>query len=132
MQKEDGTIISRDKGTPQGGVVSPILANVYLHYALDLWFEKVVKSHGRGEACLIDPAAYFGTGNNTDSSAWALQSILFASDRRIAVINGTRVKEGDRIGSARVVRIRDSQVLLDTGGRRLTLHLLPQTVKVRP
>mgnify|MGYP001826217213 FL=1 len=79
-----------------------------------------------------DPAAYFGAGNNTDSSAWALQSILFASDRRIAVINGTRVKEGDRIGSARVVRIRDSQVLLDTGGRRLTLQLLPQTVKVRP
>jgi hypothetical protein len=79
-----------------------------------------------------DPAAYFGTGNSADSGGWNLQSILFASDRRIAVINGTRVKEGDRIDSARVVRIRDSQVLLDTGGRRLTLHLLPQTVKVRP
>jgi MSHA biogenesis protein MshK len=79
-----------------------------------------------------DPAAYFGTASTIDSNGWALQSILFASDRRIAVINGTRVKEGDRVGSARVVRIRDSQVLLDTGGRRLTLHLLPQTVKVRP
>ena len=79
-----------------------------------------------------DPAAYFGTGTATDSKGWALQSILFASDRRIAVINGTRVQEGDRIGSARVVRIRDSQVLLDTGGRSLTLHLLPETVKVRP
>ncbi len=79
-----------------------------------------------------DPAAYFGTAKGTDSGGWNLQSILFASDRRIAVINGTRVKEGDRIGSARVVRIRDSQVLLDNGGRRLTLHLLPQTVKVRP
>jgi MSHA biogenesis protein MshK len=79
-----------------------------------------------------DPETYFGAGRSIDSSDWALQSILFASDRRIAVINGARVKEGDRIGSARVVRIRDSQVLLDTGGRRLTLHLLPQTVKVRP
>ena len=79
-----------------------------------------------------DPAAYFGTGNGANNNGWSLQSILFASDRRIAVINGTRVQEGDRIGSARVVRIRDSQVLLDTGRRRLTLHLLPQTVKVRP
>jgi hypothetical protein len=79
-----------------------------------------------------DPAAYFGTAGTVDSNGWALQSILFASDRRIAVINGTRVKEGDRIDSARVLRILDSQVLLDTGGRRLTLHLLPKTMKVRP
>ena len=40
-------------GTPQGGMVSPILANVYLHYVLDLWFEKVVQKRCRGEACLI-------------------------------------------------------------------------------
>jgi RNA-directed DNA polymerase len=33
--------------------VSPILANVYLHYTLDLWFHEVVKWHSRGEACLI-------------------------------------------------------------------------------
>lgn len=32
-----------DKGTPQGGLISPILANVYLHYVLDLWFEKAIK-----------------------------------------------------------------------------------------
>ena len=32
-----------DKGTPQGGLISPVLANVYLHYVLDLWFEKAVK-----------------------------------------------------------------------------------------
>ena len=37
MQKEDGTIINRDKGTPQGGVVSPLLANLFLHYAFDRW-----------------------------------------------------------------------------------------------
>ena len=37
MQKEDGTIISRDRGTPQGGVISPLLANLFLHYAFDRW-----------------------------------------------------------------------------------------------
>jgi group II intron reverse transcriptase/maturase len=40
------------KGTPQGGIVSPILANIYLHYVLDLWFEKVVKPRFGGEAYL--------------------------------------------------------------------------------
>ena len=49
----DGQVLHPATGTPQGGIVSPILANVYLHYALDLWFERVVKQHCRGEACLI-------------------------------------------------------------------------------
>jgi len=49
----DGTVLHPVTGTPQGGTVSPILANVFLHYVLDLWFEKVVKQHCRGEACLI-------------------------------------------------------------------------------
>jgi len=37
MQTTDGQILERDKGTPQGGVVSPLLANLFLHYAFDLW-----------------------------------------------------------------------------------------------
>ena len=40
-------------GTPQGGLISPILANVYLHYVLDLWFEKHVKKIVNGEAFLV-------------------------------------------------------------------------------
>ena len=48
-----GAILHPATGTPQGGVVSPVLSNVYLHDVLDLWFEKVVKPRCRGEACLL-------------------------------------------------------------------------------
>ena len=48
----DGQVVHPEPGTPQGGTVSPGLAHVYLHYALDLWCEKVVKPHGQGEARL--------------------------------------------------------------------------------
>ena len=46
---EDAKKIESDKGTPQGGLISPILANVYLHYALDLWVERRVKPLCEGE-----------------------------------------------------------------------------------
>jgi RNA-directed DNA polymerase len=48
----DGQVSHPETGTPQGGTVSPVLANVSLHYALDLWCDKVVKAHGRGKALL--------------------------------------------------------------------------------
>ncbi len=47
-----GEVIHPATGTPQGGIVSPILANVYLHYALDLWFEKRIKRECNGEALI--------------------------------------------------------------------------------
>lgn len=39
-QMQDGTSISREKGTPQGGVISPLIANLFLHYAFDKWMER--------------------------------------------------------------------------------------------
>ena len=48
----DGTVILPEQGSPQGGIISPVLSNVYLHYALDLWFEKAVKPHCKGAAHL--------------------------------------------------------------------------------
>jgi group II intron reverse transcriptase/maturase len=50
---EDGEIHASEEGTPQGGSVSVLLSNVYLHYVLDLWFERVVKPRLRGEACMV-------------------------------------------------------------------------------
>ena len=49
----DGQVIQPDAGTPQGGIVSPILANLYLHHALDLWFEGVVRRHCQGRVMLV-------------------------------------------------------------------------------
>lgn len=50
---EEGKQYETDRNVPQGGVISPTLANVYLHYVLDVWFEKCVKRKLRGEAYLF-------------------------------------------------------------------------------
>ena len=50
---EDGTLHPNEEGTPQGGSISVLLSNVYLHYVLDLWFEQVVKPRLSGEAYLV-------------------------------------------------------------------------------
>ena len=50
---EDGEVRANEEGTPQGGSISVLLSNAYLHYVLDLWFERVVKSRLWGEAYLV-------------------------------------------------------------------------------
>jgi RNA-directed DNA polymerase len=51
--QEDGQHRASDRGTPQGGVISPVLANTYLHYILGIWFEKRIKPQCSGYARLI-------------------------------------------------------------------------------
>ena len=50
---EAGRIVATEQGTPQGGNLSPILSNIFLHYVLDLWFEKKVQPHTRGACYLV-------------------------------------------------------------------------------
>ena len=58
----DGKVLRPEGGTPQGGIISPVLANVYLHYALDLWFEKVFQRNCHGAAFLVRYADDFVCG----------------------------------------------------------------------
>jgi len=51
--EEDAKVILPQTGTPQGGVISAVLANIYLHYVLDLWFEKIVKPGCEGDTMLM-------------------------------------------------------------------------------
>ena len=50
---EDGILYMTGKGTPQGGLISPVLANIYLHYVLDLWFERRIKPNCKGYVELV-------------------------------------------------------------------------------
>lgn len=68
------------QGTPQGGVCSPILANLYLHHVIDLWFDRIVRKHLEGEAYMVryadDIIFCFETKKDVDRFYKALQRRL--------------------------------------------------------
>ena len=85
---EKGKLIEIDRGTSQGSIVSPILANIYLHYILDLWFEKIVKRQLKGYAQLIrygdDFIACFQHGDEAQTFGDRLKERLGKFGLRIA------------------------------------------------
>ena len=72
----NGEVTHPETGSPQGGVISPMLANVYLHHTLDQWFEEVVKAHCRGKACMIRYADDFVCGFEHEHDAQRFYTAL--------------------------------------------------------
>jgi len=73
---EEGYVTHPETGTPQGGVVSPLLANIVLHYVLDEWFEKEVRPRLKGEAFLIRYADDFVIGVAREDDARRIMEVL--------------------------------------------------------
>jgi RNA-directed DNA polymerase len=74
--QEDGAITYPTTGTPQGGVISPLLANVYLHYVLDVWFAEEVQPRLQGRAFLIRYADDFVMGFACEADARRVLEVL--------------------------------------------------------
>ena len=73
---EDGTLSYPEAGTPQGGVISPLLANIYLHEVLDVWFEAMVKPRLQGRAFLVRYADDFVIGFSNEGDARRVMDVL--------------------------------------------------------
>jgi len=73
---EDGSVSYPEAGSPQGGVISPLLANIYLHYVLDTWFEQEVKPCLKGRAFLIRYADDFVIGFVREDDAKRVFDVL--------------------------------------------------------
>src|SRR3954447_3168899 len=73
---EEGVLTTPDEGTPQGGVISPLLANIFLHYVLDEWFETEVRPRLKGEAFLIRYADDFIIGVAREDDARRIMDVL--------------------------------------------------------
>lgn len=73
---EDGKLSYPNEGSPQGGVISPILANIYLHEVLDRWFEETVKPRLRGEAFVVRFADDFVIAFSLESDARRVFEVL--------------------------------------------------------
>ena len=73
---EEGCLTHPEAGTPQGGVISPLLANLFLHYVLDVWFETEVKPRLKGHAFLIRYADDFVIGFANEGDARRVLEVL--------------------------------------------------------
>ena len=73
---EDGVLTSAEAGTPQGGVISPLLANLFLHYVLDVWFHQEVKPRLLGRAFVVRYADDFVLGFACEEDARRVLDVL--------------------------------------------------------
>lgn len=112
----DGVVYHPETGTPQGGVISPILANVYLHYAVDLWAEKVMRRQLRGEFYMVryadDVVFAFEHQDDAEAFAVALRGRLGKFGLRVHEAK-TRLIEFGRFARERAVRRNQKPVTFD-------------------
>jgi group II intron reverse transcriptase/maturase len=74
---ERGQVSYPEEGTPQGGVISPLLANIYLHYVLDCWYVESVKPRMKGRTLLVRFADDFVLGFENKEDAERVYAVLF-------------------------------------------------------
>jgi RNA-directed DNA polymerase len=113
---EEDIIHDTEGGTTQGGLISPILANLYLHYALDLWFDRVVKPMCRGEAYMVryadDFVCCFQYEDDANRFYNALQNRLGKFNLSIAVEKTKIISFGRSLKKIVPSRARRSQIRL--------------------
>ena len=73
---EDGVHTTPEDGAPQGGVLSPLISNVFLHYVLDQWFEQEVRPRMKGEVFLVRYADDFVIGTAREDDARRIMDVL--------------------------------------------------------
>jgi group II intron reverse transcriptase/maturase len=109
---EDGKRVAQEEGTPQGGSISPLLANVYLHYALDLWADQWRRTRAAGEMIVVRYADDFVVGFQHESDAGRFLADLRERFRRFNLelhAEKTRVIEFGRFASERRERRGDGK-----------------------
>ncbi|WP_016777467.1 group II intron reverse transcriptase/maturase [Anaerophaga thermohalophila] len=74
---EDETLSYPEEGTPQGGIVSPLLSNIYLHYVLDEWFSEVIQPRLKGRSFIVRYADDFVLGFERAEDANRVMAVLF-------------------------------------------------------
>ena len=113
---EDGVISYPDKGSAQGGVISPLLANIYLHYVLDEWFTNQVKPRMKGRCFIVRFADDFVIGCEQESDARRILEVLPKRFARFGLtIHPTKTQ---------LIEFKKPPHRKDAGSRKSTLNFL--------
>jgi len=105
---EDNTITVGDKGTGQGSVISPLLANIYLHYVFDLWVNQWIRREARGEMIVVRYADDIIVGFEHEANALRFLDMMRARFEEFSLSlhpEKTRLIEFGRAAAARRARL---------------------------